>query len=184
MWGHPGKKLLFMGGEFGQWREWNHDASLDWHLLEHPPHEGLRRWVEDLNRLYRAEPALHQLDCSPAGFEWIDCCDSEASVLSFLRKDRSGQPVIVVFNFTPVPREGYRVGVPEAGFYKELLNGDAGEYGGSGVGNLGGVAADPVEAHGRPYSLCITLPPLAVVFFRRAAAEEDRSRLPVAGAVS
>ncbi len=163
----PGKKLLFMGGEFGQWREWNHDASLDWDLAARPMHAGLRRWVADLNRLYRGEPALHELDCDPAGYECIDCADAELSTLSFLRKGASGGDVVlVVCNFTPVPRHGYRVGVPSGGRWRELLNGDAAPYGGSGMGNLGGVEAEPHPVHGRPYSLPLTLPPLAVVFFK------------------
>jgi 1,4-alpha-glucan branching enzyme len=166
MYAQPGKKLLFMGGEFGQWREWNHESSLDWHLLRHPAHAGLRRWVEDLNRLYRAEPALHELDCNPAGFEWVDCTDWESSVLSFLRKGAAGDAVLVVCNFTPVPRSGYRVGVPHGGFWRELLNGDAGDYGGGGMGNLGGVAAEAERFHGRPWSIRLTLPPLAVLFLK------------------
>jgi 1,4-alpha-glucan branching enzyme len=161
----PGKKLLFMGGELGQWREWNHDTSLDWHLQQHAPHAGVQRWVQDLNRLIRSEPALHELDCEPSGFEWIDCNDTEQSTLSFLRRGATaGALVLAVFNFTPVPRHGYRVGVPHGGFWKELLNSDAQEYGGGGHGNLGGVAAEPIGAHGRPWSLRLTLPPLGVVF--------------------
>jgi 1,4-alpha-glucan branching enzyme len=163
----PGKKLLFMGGEFGQGREWNHDASLDWHLTEYPPHAGVQRWVSDLNRLYRSEPALHVYDCNPAGFEWVDCSDAENSILSFLRKGpKPADTVLVVCSFTPVPRSEYRVGVPHGGYWKELLNGDAAEYGGSGVGNLGGVEAEQAEFHGKPWSLRLTLPPLATVFFK------------------
>jgi 1,4-alpha-glucan branching enzyme len=166
MYAQPGKKLLFMGGEFGQWREWAHDASLDWHLLQYAPHSGLRHWVTDLNRLYRRESALHQLDFDPAGFEWIDCNDVENSVVSFVRKGHNAQDIVlVVCNFTPVTRLGYRVGVPSPGFWKELLNSDAREYGGSGQGNLGGVEAEAVPSHGRPCSLNITLPPLAALFF-------------------
>ncbi len=163
----PGKKLLFMGGEFGQWKEWNHDASLDWHLLEYAPHTGLQRWVEDLNRLYRSEPALYEQDCDGTGFEWIDCNDTEHSVLSFLRKGRSAsESILVVCNFTPVPRYNYQVGVPRGGFWQELLNSDAGEYGGSQQGNLGGMEASPVSYHGHFHSLNLTLPPLAVVFLK------------------
>ena len=166
MWAQPGKKLLFMGGEIGQWREWHHDESLDWHLLAYPPHEGVRRLVEDLNRLYRGEPALHQLDCDPGGFEWVDCNDSQASSLTFLRKARTGPPLLVACNFTPVPRVGYAVGVPTGGWWRELLNSDGHEYGGSGMGNGGGVSAAEVSAHGRPFSLSLTLPPLAAVFLK------------------
>jgi len=167
MYAQPGKKLLFMGGEFGQWREWAHDGSLDWDLLEHPLHAGLQRWMEDLNRLYRSEPALHELDCDPGGFEWIDCDDADSSVVTLLRKGKSSATLIlVVCNFTPVPRYSYRLGSPRGGFWQEILNGDASEYGGSNMGNLGGVEAVPVPLHGRPYSLTITAPPLSVSFFR------------------
>lgn len=163
----PGKKLVFMGSEFAQRREWNHEESLDWHLLQYSPHAGVQRWVRDLNRLYRSEPALHELDVNPAGFEWIDCNDSEQSVLSFLRRGRSAvAPVLVICNFTPVPRVGYRLGVPSGGFWQEVLNGDAVEYGGSGMGNLGGVEAEAVPAHGRPYSVSLTLPPLAALYLK------------------
>jgi 1,4-alpha-glucan branching enzyme len=163
----PGKKLLFMGGEFGQWREWNHDASLDWDLLERPLHQGLQRWVRDLNTLYRGEPALHQLDCDPTGFEWIDCNDADQGVLAFLRKGKDPKAaVLIACNFTPVPRHEYLVGVPQDGVWAELLNSDAPLYGGSGQGNLGGVTATPLPSHGRPYSLTLTLPPLAVVAFK------------------
>ena len=167
MYGQPGKKLLFMGGEFGQWREWDHDSSLDWHLAGHAPHAGLQRWVKDLNGLYRTETALHVGDCEPAGFEWADGNDATNSVLSFLRRGRSDEEtLLIVCNFTPVPRFGYRVGVPRGGFWKEVLNSDAPEYGGSGQGNLGGVAASPAAAHGRPRSLVLTVPPLAAVYLK------------------
>lgn len=167
MYAQAAKKLLFMGGEFGQWAEWNHDKSLDWHLLEQPMHKGLQRWVADLNQLYRSEPALYELDCDPAGFEWIDCNDVENSVFTLIRKNRTEEEVMLVTcNFTPLPRHNYRVGVPQAGFWQERLNGDAAEYGGSGVGNLGGVNADEIPYHGHPYSIEITLPPLAVTFFQ------------------
>ncbi|HEV8243289.1 MAG TPA: 1,4-alpha-glucan branching protein GlgB [Nitrospirales bacterium] len=167
MYAQPGKKLLFMGGEFGQWHEWNHDRSLDWHLLESAPHRLLQRWVEDLNQLYRKEPALHVYDCDPAGFEWIDCSDPEQSVISLLRKGPDPQDaVLVVCNFTPVPRPNYRVGVPCGGFWRELLNSDAKEYGGSGHGNLGGLEAAPLAFHGRPHALTMMLPPLAIAFFK------------------
>jgi len=164
---HPGKKLLFMGGEFGQWREWNHESSLDWHLLDHPDHRGLQRWVRDLNTCYRGEPALHAVDFEPAGFEWVDCNDNQRSVVSFLRRGRQpGEVVLVVCNFTPVVREAYRVGVPTGGYWTEILNSDAPLYGGSGQGNFGGVEAGPAAAHGRPWSVSLTLPPLAVIAFR------------------
>jgi 1,4-alpha-glucan branching enzyme len=167
MYAQPGKKLLFMGGEFGQWREWVHDGSLDWDLLNYPLHAGLQRWVEDLNRLYRSEPALHEMDCHPAGFEWIDCDDADSSTVTLIRKGKSSSTIIlVVCNFTPVPRYSYRLGSPRSGSWQEILNSDAGEYGGSNMGNLGGVETVPVPLHGRPYSLTITLPPLSVSFFR------------------
>jgi 1,4-alpha-glucan branching enzyme len=170
MYGQPGKKLLFMGGEFGQWREWNHDSSLDWHLLEDPAHAGLSRWVEEINALYRREPALHELDFDPAGFEWVDCNDAEQSVLTFLRKGRSTDDILlVVCNFTPVPRHNYRVGVPRGGYWREVLNSDAREYGGSGQGNIGGADAVPIAAHGRLHALSVVVPPLAAVFFKSEA---------------
>jgi 1,4-alpha-glucan branching enzyme len=167
MYGMPGKKLLFMGDEFGQWDEWHHDASLEWKLLEHPAHSAMRRWVSTLNRFYAGEPALHQMDCDPGGFEWIDANDSEESVLSFLRKPHTGDDLIaVVCNFTPLPRHNYRIGVPRGGFWRELLNSDATEHGGSGHGNMGGVEATPIGAHGRPFSLNVSLPPLAALFLK------------------
>jgi 1,4-alpha-glucan branching enzyme len=162
----PGKKLLFMGGELGQGREWSHDRSLDWHLLEIALHSGVQTWVEDLNRLYRGEPALHALDCSPSGFEWVDCRDASESVLSFLRRGGPGvRPVLVALNFTPIARANYRLGVPHGGRWREALNSDAPRYAGGGWGNFGGLEAAPVPAHGRPYSLTATLPPLGAVFF-------------------
>jgi 1,4-alpha-glucan branching enzyme len=171
MYAQPGKKLLFMGGEFAQWREWVHDESLDWHLLQYPPHFGVKRWVEDLNHFYRSQPALYQLDFDQAGFEWIDCSDVKHSVVSLIRKGRAVDDVVLaVCNFTPVLHFNYRVGIPQPGYWQELLNSDAKEYGGSGQGNLGGVEAAPIPLHGRPYSLTITVPPLATVFFRRAGA--------------
>jgi len=167
MWGQNGKKLLFMGAELAQWREWNHDTSLDWHLLQFPTHVGVQRWVRDLNLLYRNERTLHELDFDPAGFEWIDCNDAATSTLSFLRKARStGEIILVVCNFTPVVRSFYRLGVPRGGLWKEVLNSDSPYYGGSGQGNLGGVTAEETPSHGRPYSLSLTLPPLAAVFFK------------------
>ncbi|HWP90587.1 MAG TPA: 1,4-alpha-glucan branching protein GlgB [Thermodesulfobacteriota bacterium] len=167
MYGHPGKKLLFMGGEFGQWNEWYHETSLDWHLLEYPPHQGIQNWVRDLNHFYKTEPALYELDFSIDGFQWIDFRDSEQSIISFIRKARNNDDVIlVVCNFTPVPRYNYRVGVPRGGFWREALNSDSRIYGGSGHGNLGGVEATPVPSHQRYYSISLTLPPLGVLFFK------------------
>ncbi|MCJ7829839.1 MAG: 1,4-alpha-glucan branching protein GlgB [Desulfobacterales bacterium] len=169
MYAQSGKKLLFMGGEIGQWREWNHDRSLDWHLTALPMHARLQRWVEDLNRLYRQEAALHALDFTSDGFHWIDCNDHVQSTLSLMRSARSaGDDILAVFNFTPVPRHNYRVGVPGDGMWRELLNSDARDYGGSGQGNLGGAEAAPVPFHGRPYSINLVLPPLAAVFLKRA----------------
>lgn len=166
MFTHPGKKLLFMGGEFGQWSEWSHDAGLEWGLLQYPPHREILQWVGDLNRLYRRVPALHERDAEPGGFEWVDFSDVEKSIISYLRRGRSADEVVlVVCNCTPMPRYGYRVGIPFGGFWEEVLNSDAVEYGGSGVGNLGGVEAERVPAHGRPWSLPLTLPPLGVVVF-------------------
>jgi 1,4-alpha-glucan branching enzyme len=165
MYAQPAKKLLFMGGEFGQWREWSHDGSLDWDLVDYPLHSGVQQWIRDLNRLYRSEPALHELDCEPAGFEWIDCGDAESSVVSLIRKGKStANLVLMVCNFTPVPRQEYRIGAPHGGFWREALNSDATEYGGSGMGNRGGVDADPWPQHGRPFSLPLTLPPLSALF--------------------
>jgi 1,4-alpha-glucan branching enzyme len=171
MYTQPGKKLLFMGGEFGQWDEWSSERSLDWHLAQYPPHAGLQRWVRDLNTFYRGEPALHQLDCDSAGFEWIDANDSEQSALTFLRKGQGGtEEIVVACNFTPVPRYNYRIGVTQGGFWDEILNSDAPLYGGSGQGNLGGTEAAPVSWHRRPYMLNVTLPPLGIVLFKRKAA--------------
>ena len=167
MYAQPGKKLLFMGGEFGQWDEWYHETSLAWHLLEYPSHSGLKKWVRDLNQLYQTEPCLHETDFEPSGFEWIDCNDSQQSTLSLLRKGNSnGSYLVAVCNFTPVVRNEYRLGVPREGFWKELLNSDSSLYGGSGLGNLGGVQARKKPMHGRDYSLEITLPALAIVFFK------------------
>jgi 1,4-alpha-glucan branching enzyme len=171
MYAQPGKKLLFMGGEFGQWGEWRHDAELDWGLLDYPTHAGVKRWVGDLNRAYLGEPALHEADVDPRGFEWIDCTDSQSSVLSFVRKSSSTDDLImVVCNFTPVERSSYRVGAPRAGYWTEILNSDAEIYGGSGQGNLGGVEAAPVGFHGRLRSLTLTLPPLGILLLRNSGA--------------
>ncbi len=167
MYAQPGKKLLFMGGEFGQWKEWNHDEELDWQLLQYEPHQGLRRWVDDLNRTYRREPALHRFDCDPRGFQWVECRDSDQSVLTFLRKGyASDADILVACNYTPVPRVNYRVGVTPADAWEETLNSDALLYGGSGWGNMGIVESSPVPSHGFPASVVLTLPPLAIVFFK------------------
>jgi 1,4-alpha-glucan branching enzyme len=168
MFGHPGKKLLFMGCEFGQWSEWNHDASLEWHLLGRPLHSALQRWVRDLNTLYRGQRALHELDFDAGGFAWVDCSDVQRSVISFLRRGRNpADELLFVCNFTPAVRENYRVGVPQQGFWKELLNSDAPLYGGSGQGNFGGREAVPLPIHGHPFSLNMTLPPLGVLIYQR-----------------
>jgi 1,4-alpha-glucan branching enzyme len=173
MYTQSGKKLLFMGGEFGQWDEWNQAASLDWHLLDFLPHQGLQRWVQDLNALYRREPALHQRDCDPAGFEWIDCNDYEASVISYLRRARVPEDcVVIVANFTPVPRHDYWAGVPCGGRWQEILNSDAVVYGGSGQGNMGGVEAEATPCHGRRHVLRICVPPLGMVVFKPAPPEK------------
>ncbi len=168
-WMHPGKKLLFMGGEFGQQREWDHDRALDWPLLDVPEHRGVQSLVRDLNRLHTGYSALHRLDHSRDGFEWIAADDAEHSTLAFLRKDGAGQVLLVVCNFTPVPRHGHRIGVPQAGAWREVLNSDSRHYGGSDLGNAGApIGAEPVGAHGRGHSLWLTLPPLAVVVFEPA----------------
>ncbi|MEM1525265.1 MAG: 1,4-alpha-glucan branching protein GlgB [Nitrososphaerales archaeon] len=167
MYAHPGKKLLFMGGEFGQWSEWNHDKSLDWHLLQYPNHQGLQRLIKDLNNIYKKERALHKTDFNPSGFEWIDFNDWEQSVISFIRKDlESNEILLIVCNFTPVPRMNYRLGAPRKGFWREILNTDSEYYGGSGLGNLGGVEANQIPFHGRDYSIVITLPPLACLYLK------------------
>jgi 1,4-alpha-glucan branching enzyme len=167
MFATPGKKLLFMGCEIGQHAEWNHDGSIEWHLEQEDGHRGLLELVGHLARTYRSVPALHQLDASPDGFAWIDANDSDNSVLSFVRRDREGNEIVCVFNFTPVPRDNHRVGVPHEGYWAELLNTDATEYGGSGRGNMGGCEATPVAAHGRPWSVNLSLPPLAALFLER-----------------
>jgi 1,4-alpha-glucan branching enzyme len=167
MYAQPGKKLLFMGLEFAQGREWSHDNSLDWNLLGIPWHRGVQDWMRQLNQAYAETPALHQLDTEPAGFEWVDANDNKTSVISLLRKGKQEREmVLVVCNFTPVPRESYRVGVPIEGYWRELLNSDAEQYGGTGWGNLGGKQTEAVPAHGRPFSLNLTLPPLAAVFLK------------------
>lgn len=168
MYMHPGKKLLFMGNEFAQDNEWNHNTSMDWHLLQNDSNGNLNKWVQDLNRLYTNEPVLHELDFENSGFEWIDHQDAEKSVISFLRRGKSASsPLAVVCNFTPVPRYNYRIGVPEGGYWKELLNSDAKEYGGNGYGNTGGVEAAPASFYGKyDHTLSITLPPLGTVVFK------------------
>jgi len=169
MYAQPGKKLLFMGAELGQWAEWSHDRSLDWHLLDYPLHSGIQRWVHDLNQVYRGEPALHQLDFASEGFAWIDCNDALQSTISLIRRGRAESDILlVVCNFTPVPRHNYRLGAPHSGFWREILNSDSQHYGGSGQGSLGAVEAAPVSSHGLPYSLNLTLPPLAAVFLKRS----------------
>jgi len=161
---------LFMGGEFGQWGEWQHDGSLDWAALNAPLHAGTHKWVGDLNRFYRSAPGLHELDSEWAGFEWIDCNDADASIVSLLRKGRADDSaVVVVCNFTPVPRRNYRIGVPSGGVWRERLNSDARDYGGSGIGNMGAVEASPLACHGRAFSLALELPPLAILFFSKEA---------------
>ncbi|MCX7820375.1 MAG: alpha amylase C-terminal domain-containing protein, partial [Brevinematales bacterium] len=166
MWTHPGKKLLFMGQEFGQWSEWSEARSLDWHLLQYEKHSGLQRLVKDLNHLYSRERALYELDTNPNGFEWIDFYDADNSILAYIRKSKDGGFLVVVLNFTPVPRYNYRVGVPVAGFYAEIFNSDSSIYGGANIGNQGGKEAERVPFHGRPYSIDITLPPLGGLIFK------------------
>ncbi|HEY7269461.1 MAG TPA: 1,4-alpha-glucan branching protein GlgB, partial [Dehalococcoidia bacterium] len=170
MYSQPGKKLLFMGGEFGQRAEWDHEHSLEWHLLRYAPHAGIQKLVSDLNAIYSAEPALHELDAEPEGFEWVNGGDWEQSILTYLRKSSGGDVILAACNFTPVVRHNYRVGVPRAGRWRELLNSDSPFYGGGGQGNLGGVDATPVAYQGRPWSLVLTLPPLAVVFLKAESA--------------
>ncbi|MDQ7786054.1 MAG: 1,4-alpha-glucan branching protein GlgB [Thermodesulfovibrionales bacterium] len=173
MYGHPGKKLLFMGGEIAQWKEWNHEESLEWHTLEYPYHQGVQRWVKDLNHLYKTERALYELDFSNEGFQWIDFHNWEESVISFIRKGNSPDALILVIcNMTPIPRYHYRIGVPKSGFWKEVLNSDAPVYSGSGHGNAGGLEASPVPSHGRHHSLSLTLPPLGILFFKQEGSQK------------
>lgn len=167
MYGHPGKKLLFMGGEMGQWIEWNHAESLDWHLLQYEPHQKLQRFVKDMNALYKREPALYEIDFDYTGFEWIDFHDADNCILSFLRRGRTYDDILIfVCNFTPVPRYPYRIGVPKAGFYRELMNSDSEIYGGGNIGNSGGVCAEPTPWQGRPYSIELVLPALSVLILK------------------
>jgi 1,4-alpha-glucan branching enzyme len=168
MFGHPGKKLMFMGGEIGQWREWDHDSSLDWHLLDEPLHRGLQAWVRDLNLTYQRERSLHEVDFEGQGFSWIDCQDNENSVISMIRRARHPQDfTVIVVNFTPVPRPVYRIGVPESGWYREVLNSDAELYGGSNMGNAGGVHTEQIAAHGHDQSLTLLVPPLGFVLLKK-----------------
>jgi 1,4-alpha-glucan branching enzyme len=177
MFAQPGKKLLFMGGEFAQRREWDHEGSLDWDLLEDAAHVGVSHWIRDLNHLYRTEPALHELDCDPTGFEWIAPDDNEQNVISFMRRSRDRlRSVLVVCNFSPIPRATYRVGVPTGGVWEELLCSDAEDYGGTGWGNLGGIEADESPFHGRPWSLDTALPPLGAAFFRSISEQKEDER--------
>ncbi len=168
MYAQPGKKLLFMGGEIAQWAEWSHEGSIEWHLLQFESHRGMQRWVRDLNTFYRGEPGMHELDTDPGGFSWIDCNDAEQSTLTFLRRGKSPNEVLVVgCNFTPIPRHNYRIGVPSDGFWREVLNSDAQLYGGSGQGNVGGVNTAPIAWHGHAQSINVTLPPLGMVVFKK-----------------
>jgi 1,4-alpha-glucan branching enzyme len=156
-----------MGCEFGQWSEWNHDQALEWHLLDHEAHQGLHRFVKDLNRLYLSEPAFYELDFDPAGFEWVDFRDTDSVVVSFLRRGKDpAQTLLFIFNFTPVPRLKYRVGAPRPGFYRELINSDSSYYGGSNFGLLGGAMAESSPCHGRPYALTLNLPPLGMLVLK------------------
>jgi 1,4-alpha-glucan branching enzyme len=156
-----------MGNDFGQWAEWNHDKSLDWHLLKYPFHSGLARWVRDLNTVYRGQRSLYELDRDSVGFEWVDCKDSQRSIVSFIRRGRNpDEQLLFVCNFTPILRQNYRIGVSREGSWKEVLNSDAPLYGGSGQGNLGGLETTPLPIHGRHFSLTMTLPPLGVVVFQ------------------
>lgn len=169
MYGNPGKKLLFMGAEFAQRSEWHHEASLEWHLLQYAPHQGIHQWLKDLNQLYKNEPALYEVDFSQDGFEWVDFQDWEGSVLCFLRKSRGdSERILIICNFTPVLRHNYRVGVPTDGYWKEYLNSDATIYGGGNQGNSGGVTAESIPHHGRPYSINLTVPPLSIMFLKRS----------------
>jgi 1,4-alpha-glucan branching enzyme len=174
MWTHPGKKLLFMGCEFAQIREWNHDGSPEWELLDDPRHRGVQQLVRDLNRIYVAEPALHESDCEPAGFRWLIGDDADNSVFAFLRLSANAAPIIVVCNMTPVPRTDYRIGLPElvgdpaqSGTWEEILNSDAAFYGGSNIGNSGQIATSAHAANGHPQSIALTLPPLSTLIFRK-----------------
>jgi len=164
-WAHPGKKLLFMGGELGEWDEWNHDGSLHWNLLEYAEHEGVQALVRDLNRVYRETPALWEVDFEPAGFRWLEPNDAANNAFAFVRFDAEGErPLVCVLNLSPVPREGYRVGLPVGGCWREVLNTDSPRYGGSGIGNRGALAAEATPWHDQPFSVPLTLPPLAGIW--------------------
>jgi 1,4-alpha-glucan branching enzyme len=166
MWAHPGKKLLFMGGELAEWEEWNYDGSLHWNLLEYPEHQGVQSLIRDLNNAYRSNPALYEVDFDPSGFRWLEANDATNNVVAFARLDAKGEkPVVCVLNLSPVARYDYRVGMPLCCRWKELVNTDSDYYGGSGVGNLGGVEAEAVPWHDQPFSAFVTLPPLAAVWF-------------------
>ncbi|MFI5303347.1 MAG: 1,4-alpha-glucan branching protein GlgB [Nitrospiria bacterium] len=167
MFSHPGKKTLFMGGEWGQWREWHHDESLDWHLLQYAPHQGIQLWVKDLNRIYKSEPSLFELDHQSSGFEWIDFHDWEQSIISFARFGiKPNTMILVICNFTPIPRLNYRVGVPRDGYWREILNSDGAVYGGGNMGNFGGMESSPIALQGREHSISVTLPPLSILYFK------------------
>jgi 1,4-alpha-glucan branching enzyme len=169
MYGQPGKKLLFMGGEIGQWDEWNFEQSVDWHLTRRREHNRLQKYVRDLNRIYSSEPALHKVDFDYQGFDWVDFHDAEGSIISFIRyAAEKNDYIVVVCNFTPVPRFSYRVGVPERCYYREILNSDSREYWGSNLGNAGGVQSVDMPWHGKPCSVDIIIPPLAVLYFKPA----------------
>jgi 1,4-alpha-glucan branching enzyme len=183
MYAHPGKKLHFMGLEFGQWSEWNATGSLEWHLLEHAPHRGLQTLLRDLNHAYRRETALHDLDLTYEGFQWIDFHDRDQNVIAFQRRARAGadgrqETVVCIFNFTPVPRHEYRIGVPHPGFYTEMLNTDSGIYGGSNVGNMGGKRAQDIPMHHFPQSLSLSLPPLGALYFKHMTTEPEIENPP------
>jgi 1,4-alpha-glucan branching enzyme len=170
MYGHPGKKLLFMGGEFGQYNEWNSDAALDWYLLDYETHQGVQKLVHDLNRIYKTEPALYEMDSEAQGFEWIDFSDPDTQLVSFIRRASNPDDFLVfIFNLTPVPRGPYRIGVPRGGFYQELLNTDSAHYDGTGMGNLGGIEAEAVPFHLRHFSIEMTIPPLCGLVFKPEA---------------
>jgi 1,4-alpha-glucan branching enzyme len=167
MYGEPGKKMLFMGGEIGQWSEWNHDESVEWHLLQYEKHEKIKDYVKELNRIYHSEPAMHEIDFSYEGFEWVDFRDADSSVVSFIRRGKNPDDILLfVFNFTPVSKENYRIGAPTGGFYREILNSDSENFGGSNIGLGGGISADAKKCHGRPFSLNITIPPLGLLILK------------------
>jgi 1,4-alpha-glucan branching enzyme len=182
MYGHPGKKLLFMGDEFAQRKEWNNYESLEWNLLQYAPHQGIQKWLSDLNNLYKKEPALYKRDFESQGFEWVDFHDWEKSVISFTRKGHThNDTILVVCNFTPIPRYNYKVNVPQNGVWQELLNSDAKEYGGSGIGNLGGIVAIPSSFQDKYYTLSLALPPLGVLFFKHKEDKEEGNMPPEMG---